>query len=266
MKRKDYQTHERGSMPKLHELLATDSNLKGQAAKCRVELQATLEKKKHLFEEKLITFTPDTEGAKSETREQKEIQTSVKKEVAWLANILVRSYDTAYAIDIANTHAHADIILEDGTTIAKDVPATALLQLEKRVKELQEFTKSIPTLDPAKGFKLDSAREAGVYVAREVTKASTAKVQEPTIVVPATKEHPAQVMVINKDVRVGTILEQEWSALITPAMKADLLDRGEVLFRAVTKARARANEQEIDVRNHKIGKTLLDYVFQPLNA
>ena len=38
-------------------------------------------------------------------------------------------------------------------------------------------------------------------------------------------------------------------------------DRVEILMRAVKKARSRANDQEIDVRQNKIGKTLLDYVF-----
>lgn len=253
-------------MAKLHELLATDGNLKGQAQKCRLELQATLEKKRHLFEEKLVTFTPLAENTPSETREKREIQSTVRKEVDWLSSILVKSLDAAYAIDVANTEAKADIVLEDDTTLAKAVPATALLQLEKRMREVLNFVKAIPTLDPAKGFKLDAAREAGIYVAREVTKASTQKVQEPLVLLPPTKEHPGQVSLISKDVKVGTILEQEWSALITPAIKAELLERGEALLRAVTKARARANDHEIDPKSNKIGHKLLEYIFQPLTV
>src|ERR1700692_3612898 len=110
-------------MAKLHELLATDGNLKGQAQKCRLELQATLEKKRHLFEEKLTTYTPLAEGVPAETRERREIQSTVRKEVEWLSAILVKSLDAAYCIDVANTQAHADIVLEDETVIAKSVPA-----------------------------------------------------------------------------------------------------------------------------------------------
>jgi hypothetical protein len=253
-------------MAKLHELLAVDSNLKGQAQKTRTELQATMEKKKHLFQEKLVTFISNEEGKPATTREQSDIQTTVRKEVAWLKPILEKSIDASYVIDIANTTAKADIVLEDGTILVKDVPATALLQLEKRVKEVQEFVKSLPTLDPAKGFKPDTTREVGIYIARQVDKVSTQKIQEPLVLAPATKEHPAQVQLISKDVPVGTIQEQEWSSMLTPAMKADLLERGEELYRAVTKARSRANEQDIDVKSNKIGGKLLEYIFHPLTA
>lgn len=251
---------------KLHELLAVDANLKGQATKCRTELQGTLEKKRHLFQEKLVTFTPDAENGKAETREQSDIQTSVRKEVTWLNGILIKSIDASYAIDIANTLAKADIVLDNGEVVANDVPATALLQLEKRVKEVLEFVKFIPTLDPAKGFALDADRGAGIYKAREVTKASTQKLDDFVTVAPATKEHPAQVVKVTKDIKIGTILEQEWSALIMPIEKADLLERGEELLRAVTQARSRANSQEVDVATHKIGGSLLDVIFKPLIA
>lgn len=253
-------------MAKVHELLAVDSNLKGQANKNRLDLQNTFDKKKQHFGEKLITVTALTEGALPETREQSAIQTTVRKEMAWISGFLSKAIDASFAIDIANTYAKADIVLEDETTLVKDVPATALLQLEKRVKELHELVGTIPTLDPTKGFKLDPAREAGIFVAREVVKDKTEKVEEFPIIVPATKEFPAQVAKVNRDVKIGIIRELEWSSLITPAMKADLLDRVEILLRAVTKARSRANDADIDVKLNKIGKKLLDYVFEPLNA
>jgi hypothetical protein len=59
---------------------------------------------------------------------------------------------------------------------------------------------------------------------------------------------------------------QEWSALITPALKADLLNNADMLYRAVTKARSKANEHEITVEGKEIGAELLDYVFKPLIA
>lgn len=251
-------------MAKLHELLATDGNLKGQAQTLRMDLQNTFEKKRHLFSEKLVTFNSNQENVPPVKREQSDIQSTIRKEVEWLSNHLVKSLDAAYAIDVANTIAKADIVLENDVVIAKDVPSTALLQLEKRMKEIQEFVKTIPTLDPAKGFRQDEAREKGVYAARDVEKDSSKKIEEPLVLYPATDKHPAQVQMVTKDVKVGTILEQEWSSLITPATKADLLERSEILLRAVSKARARANEQDIDVKSNKIGRKLLEYVFLPL--
>jgi hypothetical protein len=75
----------------------------------------------------------------------------------------------------------------------------------------------------------------------------------------STKEHPAQTELLNVDVPIGKISEQEWSGLISPAEKAELLGRVEVLARAVRRARSRANDVEVDTTK-KLGKALLDYV------
>jgi hypothetical protein len=55
-------------------------------------------------------------------------------------------------------------------------------------------------------------------------------------------------------VSVGKILEKEWSGLIHPATKAEALDRVDKLARAVKKARARANDSDLDVAADRIGK------------
>lgn len=251
-------------MSKLHELLAVDGNLDGQATKTRQELTKTFESKRHLFEEKLVTFTSNVEGAKPVTEGQSDIQTSVAEEIVWISATLAKAIDVSHQIDLANTLARADVVTEDGDVVLKDVPATSLLQLEKRLKEVHDLAAAIPTLDPAKGFSLDTAKGKGVFKARDVMKNRTKKEQRPLVLAPATDKHPAQVNLITEDVVVGQIREQEWSSLITPAKKAEILGRCDVLLRAVKKARAKANEQELDVSSAKIGKKLLDFVFQPL--
>ncbi len=251
-------------MTKLHELLAVDGNLDGQSTKTQQELKKTFEGKRHLFEEKLVTFTAKEEGAKAITEAQSDIQTTVAQEVAWIVPIIAKSIDASHHIDLANTLARADVITEDGTTVLTGVPATSLLQLEKRLKAIHELAVSIPTLDPAKGFQQDDQRPKGHFKAREISKSRTKKIQRPLEMSPATDKHPAQVQLITEDVAVGTILEQEWSSMITPAVKADIIDRCDILIRAVKKARAKANEQEVDVTSAKIGKKLLEFVFQPL--
>ena len=253
-------------MSKLHELLAVQSNLNGQASKLRSELSATFEKKRHLFEETRKTFTPNGEGAVPVVEEQKDIQSSVVDEIKWISKHLSKALDVAYQVDLANTEAKADVVLESGEIILKAIPATTLLQLEKRVIEWKDLIGAIPTLDPAKGFKLDADRGVGIYKAREVVKTRTQKQPEVIQIAKATDKHPEQAQLITVDKPVGKILEQEWSSLITPAIKADLLDQAETLYRAVAKARAKANEQSIEVAGHKIGETLLDFVFKPLTA
>lgn len=251
-------------MAKLHELLAVESNLSSQANKTRGELIETFHKKRHLFEEKRSTFTPNTEGAEATTEAQSDIQTTVRKELDWISGIMAKSLDVSHLVDLANTEAKADVVTEDGDTILKAMPATSLLQLEKRLKEMQDLVAAVPTLDPAKGFSMDPARGVGIYQARPVTKTRTKKVPQVLELAPATKEHPRQTQVYPDDVPVGKIQEQEWSAMLTPAMKSDLLNRCDVVMRAVRRARSKANEQEIDGTGNKIGKTLLDYIFEPL--
>lgn len=247
---------------KLHELLAVETNLENQANKTRTELLGTFEKKRHLFEEKKIVFTPNIEGATSTVEAQSDIQSTVKKELDWLQGFLTKSLDASYQVAEANKKAIADIVLEDDTetVLAKDVPATSLLELEKRLTELQSLITAIPTLDPAKGFSPDAPRGEGFYKAREVRKTRTQKQKKVFVKYEATKEHPAQTELLDQDIIVGTIQEQEWSSLITPAEKADLINRVEMVSRAVRRARARANEVEVD-KSKKIGNKLLNFIF-----
>lgn len=252
-------------MPKLHELLAVKENVDGQASKCRTELTATFEKKRHLFEETRKTFTPNEEGKQTVVEEQKDIQTTVASEVEWISKIIAKAMDVNYQIDLANTEAKADVILEDGTIILKDMPTTNLLQLERRMQEVKVLVDAIPTLDPAKGFSLDKDKGKGVYKARVVEKSRTKKENKVIVLYPATDKHPAQTQLGSEDVVVGTIRELEWSSMITPALKADVLERLEDLTRAIKKARAKANEHDLAVAGVTVGKKVLDYIFGPLH-
>lgn len=246
---------------KLFELLVVEKNLKAQAQATRAESRNTFEKKRHLFESKLTTFTPSEPGAPAITEAQSDIQSDVMKELRWLcSDIWAKQIDTSFHVAHGNVHAKADVVLDDDTVLAHDVPATALLELEKRVTELHELLLVVPTLDPAKGFTVDSARGDGIFSAREVVKRRTKKIEDYIVVVPATVEHPAQVAKVSKDVDTGTITEQEWSGLITPARKSQLLARTDALRRAFKAALHRANAVEMPASLPSIAKTMFDYV------
>lgn len=246
-------------MTKLHELLAVETNLENQANKCRLDLMNTFEKKRHLFEEKRVVFIPLAEGEQQVVEQQSDIQTTVHKELDWIQAYIAKALDASYQVAEANTQARADVVLDDdaGTILLKGLPATALLELEKRVAEVQALIGVIPTLDPAKGFTSDPQR--GVFKAREVVKNRTKKQPKVIVRYEATKEHPAQTELFNEDVPIGKIQEQEWSGLLTPSDKADLLNRVEMVARAVRRARSRANDTEVDI-NKRIGSKLLKYV------
>jgi hypothetical protein len=251
-------------MPKLHELLAVESNHENQASKNRLDLANTFEKKRSHFQETRRTFTGLAEGSTPRVEEVSEIQTTVKRELEWITPYLVKNIDVSHQVDVANTLARADIVDDDGNVIAKDVPATSLLQLEKRTKEIRELLNAIPTLDPTKGFKEDSTRGSGYFQARDVETERKQKQKKRYELAAATKEHPCQAVLVDEDIPIGTIRTQEWSSMLTPAKKSELLERIDDLTRYVKRARARANEHEIDVAGAKIGKKLLDYVLVPL--
>lgn len=247
---------------KLNALLAVNENLKTQAEKNRTDLANTFVKKGHHFSEKIVTFTPNTEGASPVTESQLDLQTTIGEELTWLKPFLVKAIDSGNTIAVANTQAKADVILEgEITPLLKDVPATSLLELGKRVNELLEFAKLIPTLDPAKGFLPDAARGAGIFKARDEVKVRTIASQEALVLYPATDKHPAQTQLITKHLPAGSVTTREWSGLLTVADKGKLLERIEKLARAIAQARARANDTEIPGDTAKIGDVLIGYAF-----
>jgi hypothetical protein len=249
-------------MTKLHELLAVEGNLENQAVKLATDLAATFEKKRHLFEEKRTVFTPNTEGAQPEVKIESDLQTTVPGQLNELSDYVAKAWDASFQVAVANTQAVADIVLDDGTKIAEKVPATALLELEKKLVDFQKVLGSVPTLDPAKGFQPEPSRGDYVFKARDVHKTRTKKDVRVIVKYEATKEHPAQTELRDFDAPIGTVAEQEWSGLITPAAKTALLSRCESVYRAVRQARARANEVEVD-QKRKIGKALLDQILAP---
>ena len=158
------------------------------------------------------------------------------------------------------TKVHPDVVLDDGTVLLKSVPATSLLRIEHRITDIRNLVQSIGTLDPAKGFEESPEEGDGVFQARDDVRPRTEKQFSFVVMVPATEKHPAQVKELMLDRPIGTVITQEWSSLITVSQKGDMLDRVEELLRAVKKARARANEIDLDVRQNKIGADLLKYI------
>jgi hypothetical protein len=126
--------------------------------------------------------------------------------------------------------------------------------------------KQIPTLDPAKGFKPDPSKGDGIYMAREVKKPRTEKTTDVKVVVQATDKFPAQIKEYTIDKIVGYTTTHEWSSLITVAEKGRMLDRMEMLVRAVKSARSRANDVDVNTKENAIGDVLLKYVFNGVQA
>jgi len=247
---------------KLFELIVVNGQLRNQVDATRKDLQATFEKKRHLFEEKRKTFTANREGAEPVVEEVLTIQSTVEAELKWMANLWSKSLDNTYQVACGNALSKADVVLDDGTVLLRDVPGTALMDMEARFGEFQALLNTTPTLDPSKGFEPDPSKGPGVYQAREVRKPRTQKVPKPIVLYHHSPEHPAQTQLITLDEPVGTIQEQEWSGMITPARKAELLDRCETLRRALKTALQRSNTAEVPDPAGPVSSKLFEYVLK----
>ncbi len=255
--------------PRLHELLAVEMDRKGAAEKARKTATDRFTRKTAHFSGVRRTFRPFSvdEAAGESPDERLEAETRL---VATVPEVLEgifgqfgQALDVSFQIDDANTRARADLVV-DGQTLAEQVPATFLLQLEKRLRSMKELLEAAPTYDPVKLWTLDAgADKAHVFRAEPVVTVRKQKTRKYNIMVEATKEHPAQVDIVNVDAPVGQIRTYEWTGMLSPGRKAQLLERMDKLILAVKAARSRANTQDVDPQR-RIAKTLADYVLAPL--
>ena len=107
----------------------------------------------------------------------------------------------------------------------------------------------------------DAFEEMGKAVFRSAVderRSKTKNKHRHEVMVPATKEHPAQVNQWNEDLPIGTFITTRWTGTISPAKKAEMMDRIDTLLKAVKKARSRANRTE--VVKLPVGKKIFDFI------
>lgn len=245
---------------KLHELLAAEEDLKGMAKRITAETEVTFTKKSNHFMEQIIEIAPlkETDGPVVIDGHTPMVET-VSGKIDYFSNAVGSYLDAFYQKEQSNTEAKADVVLEDNTILLKDIPATALLGLERELKKVHQVYSALPTLDPSVVWKEDTNAGAGIQVTRQ-TKVRTKKIVKPFVLAPATDRHPAQVEKVSEDVPVANMNTTLRSSKITPARKSILLGRVDELSRAVKTARMRANSVE-----HATGK-IGSKIFTFLNA
>jgi hypothetical protein len=245
---------------KLHELLAAEEDLKGMAKRITAETENTFTKKSNHFMEQLIEIAPlkETDGPTVVDGHTPMVET-VSGKIGYFSNAVGSYLDAFYQKEQSNTQAKADVVLEDSTVLLKDIPATALLGLERELKKIHQVYSSLPTLDPSMVWKDDSDTGAGIRITHS-TKVRTKKIIKPFVLAEATDRHPAQVEKVSEDIAVANMNTTLRSSKITPARKSILLSRVDELSRAVKKARMRANSVE-----HATGK-IGNKIFTFLNA
>jgi hypothetical protein len=242
-------------MPKLNQIIAILDSAKkrdfADLSKGHHELA-----KKEPFIGFIRTFKPRDDEGTVYPEERMVVQKDARAIVTKVSQQLTEWFNVEAAKDIGNCNAKSDIVVGD-QTIAKDVPVTYLLFLEKRLTELRTFVAKLPVLDASKEWTRDQNR--GMYASRPEAKLKTRKVHKALVKYEATPQHPAQTEVISIDEPEGTWTQIDLSSAFAQDEVSKMLDRITLLEQAVKFAREKANG--IDVEKSSIGKSVLDFLF-----
>ena len=244
-------------MPKLNQIIAVTAGKKTKAKKTLTDVYHELQKKDS-FVGLTRTYKPKDEEGDRLPSEEKQVQTRVKDTLATAIAELTDLYDVVLTQDAANCTAKADVVV-DGKTLAKKLPVTYLLFLEKQIVDLATLVEKIPTLDSGEDWK--HSKEADAYASTPYETTRTKKVKRNHIKYEATENHPAQVETYDEDVIVGYWRSIKFSGAIPVQDKNRMLDKVRKLQEAVKFAREEANG--IEVTTEKVGESLLKFVFAP---
>lgn len=246
-------------MAKMHELLAIESDAQGQYKTIVSETTKVFKEKHQLFigsNRKHISFLEDDKVSIPE--ENQAMASTVMDKLNYTESYISRYFDVMIQKEGTNQIACADLIIDD-QVIAKDVPATFLLGLESRLKELRDMYAQIPTLSA--GVSYEKADDIGTGVYRQKfpeEKLRTEAKFKSQILVPPTEHHPAQIEKWQEQVPTGKFVKNIWCGMMSSAEKHELMTRVDALLGATKKARQRANNT--DILKNKIGNTIMNYL------
>ena len=235
---------------KLHELLAVEDSLNRTLGDAVKEATASFASKDHLFKGHTITIQPLEEDSAGHTKvapetEVMDVAETVGSKLEFVLGHMAKAFNVYGRKERTNQEARADLVV-NGEVLIPNAPATMLLGLENKLKQLRDMAVAIKTLDMSKGWK--STPQAGIFQARAEERYITKKEQRERVVIQPTETQPGQFTSYTEDVRVGKKITEHKSGLVTPTDKSLILGRIDTLLRAAKKARQRANGQEVDVK------------------
>jgi len=242
-------------MPKLHELLAVEGDLKGRAQQAKNTVIKLFTDGAGRLLGRVITYQVD-EGEDPRPAEITELATTAPAELDQFQAAYSQWLDVAIQKEVANQATLATVTVDDIDIFKVALPATALLNLESKLTELRTVYAAIPTLDPAERWEWDDGM--GCYISKDRVTNITKKVPNVLILYDATPEHPAQVQSFNEDIKGGTRTTMLQSGMVSFQDKAKIINRIDKLLRAVKEARQRAND--VDITDTKVASAIFNYI------
>ena len=193
--------------------------------------------------------------------EDKKVQLMADDVLKRVRKLRKEFFDIEATQEFGNLEARADVKV-DGEVILKDMPVTLLIFLEKELNDLGTFIRSMPTLDEAKNWQADP--NSRIYRSETSVTHKTKKAQRPIVLYDAVikDDHaiPAQTQLITEDVVIGHWHTTYLSGALPAPRKDALLERLDILRKAVKRARSRGNDHEVERK--EIGGKVLRWLFQ----
>lgn len=256
-------------MAKLHELLAAEKTPTGAWNALFEDTTKKFKNPTHFFDghSKSLTMIEESAGnanIEAQAREEKPVTTTVYDTLEYALDIFAKAEDMQFQKNATDSIAKGTVMWR-GAPILKDLPVGELLGLEARLTRLRLLYADVPTLDGTKHWKLAPNVGKNIWEIQypEVT-TKTDKQVVPVTLKEATKEHPAQVQAIGKDVVVGKFTTIKRSGAATTDQKAEAIKRIDELLIEVKQARMRANETLVVAGN--IAKVIVDLVLEPFKV
>lgn len=185
-------------------------------------------------------YTPTNEGDIVYQEPGRKVQLHWKDVLSELVEIDTPLLNLELSLEESNCIAKADIQV-GATVIAKDVPVTTLLFLEKHLIHYRTLITNMPVLAEDKDWDMDI--NSGLYKTRPVQTVKTKKYEEEVVVIQPTKEHPGQWTTKTKDIIEGMWETTHLSGAMPVPERKIHLKRVNALLDAVKTARAKANSQ-----------------------
>jgi hypothetical protein len=207
------------------------------------------------------TYKPKDEDGDKYPDESTRVQTKAHRAIEQTEDVLGGYWDLVATRDWANTHAKADIVLHQGTeheqVVLKDVPASYLLWLEKELRDMYTFVSKLPVLSTDEEWEFD--QNVDCYRSKSFESTKMKKIHRPLVKYEATKEHPAQVDMVQEDQIIGYWTTTKFSGALPAERVEQLKTRVRDLQKAVKFARERANST--DVTQQRVAHKIFGYLF-----
>lgn len=240
---------------KLNQVLGIEKSAKNKAENALTAAHHAAQKPA-LFDGFTKKYKPLFEDGEKFPDQNKVIEMRADNMVAEVSAVLADALNLAATKDTGNMTAKADVVV-DGVVLAKDVPATFLLSLEKKLVDLRTFCQKLPVLSASESWTFDANSLISKSAVTETLK--TKKVQKGIVLHPPTDKHPAQTQLITDDMNVGTWEEVKMSAALPLPERQKLVEKADKLLRAVKIAREEANA--VSVTMSTVGSSVMNYLF-----